>query len=317
MPSRNGASPSSKGRTSNSPEIVLWQSDEIAAASQALELIETLGWFLPLLALILIGLAIWVSADRRRTISALGFGSAIAFLVTLVLIDVTKANTVGAIEDDIARPAAVEIWETTVRFFVQASWALIVLGLIVGFVAWVFGPSERAQRVRTWWNETIERWRGDDATVPTSGFAGFIATWKRTIQWGAVVLGLLFIILVPDASAWAVIITALVVLVIVAVVEVVGGPNAPPQAPTDTTAIKADRTPAADVDLTAVKGIGTAHAEQLNEAGIHTLAQLAAADPVVVADATDTSESAAESWIEQAAALSRPIAPANSATGDV
>ena len=47
---------------------MLWQSDEIAAAAQALELIETLGWFLPLLALILIGLAIWVSPDRRRTI---------------------------------------------------------------------------------------------------------------------------------------------------------------------------------------------------------------------------------------------------------
>jgi uncharacterized membrane protein len=236
-----------EGQDIELPTIVLWQSDEIAAASQTLELIETLGWFLPLLALILIGLAIWVSPDRRRTIAALGIGSAIALLVTLVVIDVTKANTVGAIEDDIARPAAVETWETTLRFFVQASWALIVLGLIVGFVAWVVGPSERAQRVRTWWNETIERWRGDDATVPTSGFAGFIATWKRTIQWGAVVLGLLFIILVPDASAWAVIITALVVLVIVAVVEVVGGPNVPPDQPTDDSAADSDQPPAEPV----------------------------------------------------------------------
>jgi uncharacterized membrane protein len=244
-----------EGQDIELPTIVLWQSDEIAAASQTLELIETLGWFLPLLALILIGLAIWVSPDRRRTIAALGIGSAIALLVTLVVIDVTKANTVGAIEDDIARPAAVETWETTLRFFVQASWALIVLGLIVGFVAWVVGPSERAQRVRTWWNETIERWRGADATVPTSGFAGFIATWKRTIQWGAVVLGLLFIILVPDASAWAVIITALVVLVIVAVVEVVGGPNAPPDKPADDSVVAdSDQPPAEPVAAPASSG---------------------------------------------------------------
>jgi uncharacterized membrane protein len=243
-----------EGQDIELPEIVLWQSDEIAAASQALELIETLGWFLPLLALILIGLAIWVSPDRRRTIGALGIGTAIALLVTLVVVDVTKANTVGAIEDDIARPAAVETWETTVRFFVQASWAVIVLGLIVGFVAWVVGPSERAQRIRTWWNETIERWRGADATVPTSGFAGFIATWKRTIQWGAVVLGLLFIILVPDASAWAVIITALVVLVIVAVVEVVGGPNAPPDQPTDDYVVAGSNQPPAEPVAAAVSG---------------------------------------------------------------
>jgi hypothetical protein len=234
-----------EGQDIDLPEMVLSEGDEIIAASETLDAIETLGWFLPALALILIVAAIWVSLDRRRTIVALGVGSAIALLVTLVVLSVARSNTVESIEDDVTRPAAEVLWDTTLRFFIQACWTLIVLGLIVGFVAWVMGPSERPQRVRSWWNETIERRRDPDATTPTSGFAGFIAAWKRTIQWGAVVLGLLFILLVPEASAWLVILTALVVLVIVAVVEVVGGPNAPPEEPTDDSVAEADEPPAA------------------------------------------------------------------------
>jgi len=228
------------------PEIVLFQNDQLEQAAETLEFIDTMGWFVPLLALVLIIAAIWVSTDRRRTTAAVGFGSAIGLLITLVIVRIVRAGTVADIDDETERAAAEAVWDTTLRFYTQAMWALLILGLIVGFVAWVMGPSERAQRVRNWWNETIERWRGADATVPTSGFAGFIATWKRTIQWGAVVLGLLFIILVPDASAWAVIITGLVVLVIVAVAEVVGGPNLPPDQPTDDSVVAdSDQPPAA------------------------------------------------------------------------
>ena len=54
-------------------------------------------------------------------------------------------------------------------------------------------------------------------------------------------------------------------------------------------------------DLTEVKGIGPAFAARLAEIQILTFADLAAADPAVIAEAANTSDSAATAWIEDAA----------------
>lgn len=209
------------------PEIVLFQNDQLEEAAEVLEFIDTLGWFVPLLALIFIIAAIWISTDRRRTTAAVGFGSAIGLLITLVIVRIARAATVGDIDDETERAAAEAVWDTTLRFYRQAMWAVIVLGFIVGFVAWVMGPSERAGQVRAWWNGTIARWQGADAATPTSGVAGFVATWKRPIQWGAAIIGLLVLFLLPEASVWSVVIIALIVVAIVAIVQVVAGPEAP------------------------------------------------------------------------------------------
>jgi len=229
------------------PEIVIFQNDQLEEAAETLEFIDTLGWFVPLLAVILIIGAIWVSTDRRRTTAVVGFGSAIGLLITLVIVRVLRAATVGDIDDETERAAAEAVWDTTLRFYRQAMWALIILGFIVGFVAWVMGPSDRAGRVRAWWNRTIARWQGADATTPTSGVAGFVATWKRPIQWGAAVVGLLVLFLLPNASVWWVIIIALIVLAIVAIVQVVAGPDAPK---TEKAAAQEDSVPAAASDDT-------------------------------------------------------------------
>lgn len=206
------------------PEIVLFQNEQLQAAAEALRIIETLGWALPFLALALIALALWVSPNRRRTAAALGFGTAIATLASLAVVRVYQSSTVSNIDNETQRAAAEAVWDTTLRFYRQSMWAVLVLASIAGISAWIAGPSSRAARARAWWHRTLDRWQGPDATIPTSGVAGFIAAWKRPIQWAAVILGLLVVVLGPPTSVWAVLATALIVLVAVAIVEVVGGP---------------------------------------------------------------------------------------------
>jgi hypothetical protein len=207
------------------PEILLFQSDQLEQAAGTLEVIDTLGWFLPLIALILIAGALWVSPNRRRTTAAIGFGTALGLLVTLVIVRVTRSGTVGDLDDETQRAAAEAIWDTTLRFYRQSMWALIIVALIIGFAAWVTGPSDRPERTRAWWNHTIAPWQDPDATTPTTGATGFITTWKRPLQWGTLTIGLLYLLFRPDASGWLVIITALVVLAIITIIEVVAGPE--------------------------------------------------------------------------------------------
>ena len=187
-------------------------------------MVDTLGWFVPLVALILIAGAIWVSLNRRRTITAVGFGTALGLLLTLVVVRLIRAGTVAAIDDENQRAAAEAVWDTTLRFYRQSMWALIFLALIVGFAAWIAGPSDRAGRTRAWWNHTVARWQGS-GEAPTSGAAGFVAAWKRPLQWGTLGIGLLFLLVGPDPSVWSVLIPAGVALVVVTSLEVIAGPE--------------------------------------------------------------------------------------------
>ncbi len=72
----------------------------------------------------------------------------------------------------------------------------------------------------------------------------------------------------------------------------------------EATADETDADEAADAgtseSVEAVKGIGPTYSERLDEAGIETVADLAAADAAAVAAAAETSVSRAEDWIERA-----------------
>ncbi len=216
------------------PEIVVFQNDQIAAVSQVVNYIDTIAWVLPILSLILIVAAIWVSADRRKTVAFLGFGSAFALLLDLVILRIVRVNSVGTIQEEITRAAGESGWDTTFRFYTGGVWAFITLSLIVGTAAWVLGPSDRAQQLRTAWVSMLSRWSGSDADQPPTDFEKWVIKWKATIQWGAVVLGLLFVMFGPSPSFWSVSLSAIAVLIIFGGVQAIAGPRE--AAPADTPA---------------------------------------------------------------------------------
>jgi hypothetical protein len=207
--------------------IVIYESDDLAGAQAVAQGISTTGWVLPVVALLLIAAAIWVAPDRRRMVAFLGFATAIAMLIHLAANRVTQNAVLGGIEDDLSREAAAAIWDTTLARLISGMWALLVIGLIVGFVAWLMGPSTRAQRLRSWGAKTIDGWRRPAEEEP-SGFTTFLAEWKRTIQVVVVTLGLLFVLLGPTPSGLLVIATLAVVLGIVVLVEAMAGPALSP-----------------------------------------------------------------------------------------
>ena len=210
--------------------IVLYESDELAAAQAVAQGIETAAWVLPLVALLLIAAAVWVATDRRWMTAFLGFGVAIGLLLHLAVFRISRNAILGTIEDETTRAGALAAWDVVLTRLRQGTWALIVLALIVGLVAWLLGPSRRAQGVRSWGGRTVDDWRRPAETHPT-GFTAFMIEWRRLIQWTIVVLGLLFLLFGPDPTAWVVILTTVVVLALALLVEVLAGPTQPAAAP--------------------------------------------------------------------------------------
>lgn len=214
--------------------IVVYESDQLAAAQGVAQLVNTIGWFLPFIALLLMAGALWASPDRRWMVTFLGYGTAIGMLMALAVFRITRNAVVSGIEDPISADAAAAVWDTTFAWLVAASWGLIVLAFIVGFVAWAFGPSARARQFSAWASNTIDRWRRPGEDEP-SGFTEFLAGSKRTIQVVVIVLGLVFVIFGPPLSGMLVILATVAVLVIVVLVEVLAGPEGQPNAPIDET----------------------------------------------------------------------------------
>lgn len=119
-------------------EVVVIQADLLAAPQSIMGVFHTAVWVFPLAALILLGIAVIVDRDPLRPIQWFGFGSAIAILISLVVLR-SAVNAAGlAIDSKLNRAAADVIWTALLDGFVQLS--LIVGGatLIVGVGTWMY-----------------------------------------------------------------------------------------------------------------------------------------------------------------------------------
>jgi hypothetical protein len=208
--------------------IELYQDDSLAEVQAVAQGVKTAGWLIPLIALVLIVLAIVVAADRRRMVAILGFGTAIGMLVMLVALRLARRFTVGAIEDELSQSAGESAWDIVLRNLTGALWAVLFLGLVVGFVAWLAGPSERAGHWRAGISGWFAGWREPVPESERSGISRFLADWRRPIEWAIVGLGLLFLLLTPTLTLLIAVITVVVVGLLVAGVELIAGPTRPP-----------------------------------------------------------------------------------------
>jgi hypothetical protein len=209
-------------------QIVLYEHEDLAAAQAVARWFDTMGWFLPLLALVLIAGAVWASSNHLRMAQFLGFGTAVALLLSLVALRVGRNATINGFDDEIVREGVGAVWDIAFARSTQATWAILLLALIVGFVAWAAGPSERAGLFGIWTSRTLDSWRRPSEEQP-SGFTAFLVEWKRTIQVLVVVVGLLFVLFGPAPSGLLVIITAALALGIVVLIELLAGPEKAPK----------------------------------------------------------------------------------------
>jgi hypothetical protein len=205
-------------------EIVLYQSDQLATAQSIASALDTAGWLVPLIALLLIAASLWTAPDRRWLVAFLGFGTALTLLISLSLHRMGRSAVLGGIRDDISRDAGRFAWDAVVELLVQTAWALIVLSLIIGFVAWVVGPSRHAKALSDWTLHTIQGWGRPEGAEPTS-VGTFFSQWKRAIEFGVVIFAALFLLLGPAPTAGSVLITAIFAGVAIGATEFAAGPS--------------------------------------------------------------------------------------------
>jgi len=197
---------------SNFGEITLVRSSDLATVRQGVKAFDGLTLILPLVTIVLIALALWLSVNRRRTLLQLAVG--VSLLMIVERRGVLHEQSVLANAAHNPQVALSVLGDLLHGFFVLTAWVLGV-ALVVLVIAVLCGPYRWAVAMRSW----VKRTGRSIAGARGGGRHGRVVTWMAShaagLQLaGAVVAGILLLI-VP--VSW---ISFLIIAVLLAAYEI-------------------------------------------------------------------------------------------------
>src|SRR5215216_1239765 len=211
--------------------FVLFQSQDITRAQRAFSLLNTLGVWLPVVALILIGIGVYVAKDHRRALIGAGLGVAAGMVLLALGLAVFRSIYLNGVPAEVLpHDAAAVLYDTIVRFLRAGLRTVLVLGLVVAAGAFLTGPSVTAVRTRQSLAGAIGWLQGsaEHAGLRTGPVGTWVHANKRTLRVGAVVLAALVLVFWERPTGKVVLGITLVLLIILALIEFLGRP--PPRA---------------------------------------------------------------------------------------
>ena len=130
-------------------QLTLLESDQLAAAQDALKVIKALTWIIIFAAFAAFAGAIWFARERRKMLRAVGVVFVLVGIILLVVREAAGSYLVDALaEGEPAREAAGSAWIIGTNLLAEVGWALIVYGAVVLLGAILAGPTRVARRVR-------------------------------------------------------------------------------------------------------------------------------------------------------------------------
>jgi hypothetical protein len=208
--------------------FVLFQSKDITRARSAFNLLTTLGTWLPVIALLLIGLGVYVARDHRRALIGAGLGVAVAMLALALGLAVFRSIYLDAVPATVLpHDAAAVLYDTIVRFLRAGLRAVFVLALVVAGGAFLTGRSITATRTRQGLADAIGWLRrgAEGAGLRTGPVGTWVHANRRLLRIGAVVLASLALVFWDRPTGKVVIGLALVLLVVLAAIEFLARPG--------------------------------------------------------------------------------------------
>ena len=211
-------------------QLVLFQSDDLSSLQRAFRTLDTFGWLLPLIVLVLLVGGVLLAPSWRVGLIGAGLAVAIAGLVSLAALSVGRIIYLENIPTDVLPGgAAGSAFDILTRFLEQGLRTLAAFGVIAVVVGLLAGPARGAVAVRGWWVgglQGLNHWaRSIGArTEPAAGWVESNALLLRII---VAVAGIATLLLwdypTPRVALWL----TLAVLVGLAVIDFLRAPVRP------------------------------------------------------------------------------------------
>ena len=130
--------------------IVVFESDELAAAQQTVQVLDFLSWFLFVVVLALYALAVYLAhGRRRRALGTIGWSLAGVGVVVLLAQAVARRVLLDAfVENPADRSVADVTLGVATGLLRQMGWAALIYGILITAFAWLLGDHRWATAVR-------------------------------------------------------------------------------------------------------------------------------------------------------------------------
>jgi hypothetical protein len=202
----------------------LFDAKSLGQAQTGVDLLNKVAWALPVVALVLLGVGLWLSPHRRKSLVRWGIGVAVAMAILGAAVTIGRYLYLDAVvSETLPRATAAAVFDILVRYLRQGVRAVLVAGLLVALIAWLSGSGRTAVRARTTFLEVFGGLgdRAESVGWTFGAFGRFVHAYRTVILVAGVVIGLLSLALADRVSASRILVTVVVVLVFVGLVQFV------------------------------------------------------------------------------------------------
>ncbi|MGW7447497.1 hypothetical protein [Kitasatospora sp. NPDC054795] len=182
------------GPAAKIPEVhtsfVIYQSKDIGKFKSYFRLLEIMGTWLPIIAVLVAAAGVFTAVNRRHGLIGAALGVAIAMLLLGVVLTVFRSFYLDHLPPGASQAAAGAIYDTLIRFLRASIRAVGVTALVTAVGALLIGPSRLAVAIRTACSSSIGALRGvSTAHGMRLGPVGrFVHRYKRWIGVGIFVV---------------------------------------------------------------------------------------------------------------------------------
>jgi hypothetical protein len=214
------------------PQLALFSARDLTKAQTLYRLINDLKIVLPILALLLIAVGVYLARNHRRALIGAGLGFAASMLVLGAGLAIFRSIYLNSVPSSVLpSDAAAALFDTFVRFIKDALRTLLVAGLVVAGAAFLTGPSVTAAGTRRAITSGFDwiRHGGERAGVTTGPAGTWTYAHRKGLRIGAVALAALIFVFWGQPTVGFVILIVVLLLVILGLIELIGRPPATPE----------------------------------------------------------------------------------------
>jgi cytochrome c-type biogenesis protein CcmH/NrfF len=198
-------------------QLVLFDSPDLVKVQGAVNVFQKIAWGMPIVAVLCLGGAVFLSKDRRRALVVVALAVAFSVGLLLVLYGLGRGLYLDAVSSPkLPRDAAAGVWDSVTTALKTAGRTVFALALVVAFGAWVMGPAKLATRLR----EAVRRvitGAGSAAGEP-GAVAEYVGRHRGGFVGGGIVVALLVLVVWSAPTPLTILVITLVLLVYLGVV---------------------------------------------------------------------------------------------------
>ncbi len=218
---------------SNSLGVTVVSKSQVSQFTALFNVIVTLKWAIPVVALVLAVLGIIIAVDHRKTLLRMAIGVALVTMLLLAGLSLGRITFINQAGHTFNRQVAAAVWDTVLRFLKSDLRWMLLATVLVALGAWLAGPARYARWVRSTCAKGA-RWVAAQAHELSSGAGRAAAGSDRTRRSGGwilehlgglrilgVVVAALFLVFGGNLTGWSLLIIVIVLAVYLGLLQLI------------------------------------------------------------------------------------------------